>query len=83
MKAVGDLDRIWRTTPRTIGVDATSITADDLNARMRLQPGGHGIRRAVGQDVYDAAPFEIDEDCAVPLRACARPSRQCPALLVS
>jgi hypothetical protein len=44
VKAVGHLDRIWRTAPRTIGVDATPITADDLNPRMGLQPGGHRIR---------------------------------------
>jgi len=36
MKAIRYLDRVWRTTSRTLGVDATPITADDLNTWMSL-----------------------------------------------
>ena len=44
MPAVRHLHSVRRATPRTFGVATTAITADDLNTRMSLQPGGQWSR---------------------------------------
>ena len=54
-------------TPRTFGVAAATITTDDLNTRMSLQPGGQRVGRAVSKQVYDTALLQIDQNRAVGL----------------
>ena len=59
------LHSVLRATPRTFGVAAAAITADDLNTRMRLQPSGQRVGRAVSQQVYDTTLLQIDQNRAV------------------
>ena len=48
MEAVRDLLGIGRTAARTLRIDATAVTADDLDAWMFEQPLGQTVGRAIG-----------------------------------
>jgi hypothetical protein len=49
--AVGDLDRIPGTLPRTIGIGAAAIATDDLNTGMRLKPCGERRSLRIRQQI--------------------------------
>jgi len=59
MPAVSDLDRLRSPLPRAIGIGAGAVATNDLDAGMRPQPGGEGLRRAVGQQIDGAVAFEV------------------------
>jgi hypothetical protein len=49
VKAVGDLNRIWRSLPCTFSKRAGTVARDDLKAGMSLEPGGEGGGTGVGK----------------------------------
>jgi hypothetical protein len=69
MPPVRDLDRVWRSLPDAVGVDAGAVTRDDLHARVPLQPRGKALSSTVGQQVEDPVPLQVDEDGSVAVTA--------------
>jgi len=63
--AVGDLDRLRGSLARPVGIGPAAVATDDLATGMRPQPRREGLRRAVGEQINGAVPFEIDDDAAV------------------
>ena len=59
MKAVDDLDRLWGAVPDPFSIEPTPITADDLDARVRLQPVRDRGGRALREQIDHSMPFEI------------------------
>ena len=51
VEPVGHLDRLRSAGANAVGKGAGPVTGDDLDAGMRLEPGGDGLGRAVGQQV--------------------------------
>src|SRR3954447_21842369 len=51
VEAIGNLDRLRSAGANAVGEGAGAVAGDDLDAGMRLQPGGDGLGRAVGQQV--------------------------------
>src|SRR4051794_3286201 len=49
MPAIRDLDRGWCPKLRSRRIGFGAVACDDGHARMGLQPGGKGLRRAIGQ----------------------------------
>ena len=49
MPAVPDLDGLGCAAPNTVGIGASTVTGDDLDARVILQPRRNRLRVAVGQ----------------------------------
>jgi hypothetical protein len=47
MKAVGNLDGTGSPLPNAGGIRFGSITRDNRDVGMRLQPRGHGFRRSI------------------------------------
>jgi len=62
MPAVGDLDRPRSPLTRPVGIGPGAVAANDLDAGMRPQPGGEGLRRTVGQQINRAVAFEYDSE---------------------
>ncbi len=56
-----------------VGIGAGAVAADDLDAGMRPQPGGEGLRRAVGQQINRAVALEVDDDATVAPPAASAP----------
>ena len=48
-----------------VGIGAGAVATNDRDAGMRAQPGGEGLRRAVGQQIDRAVALEVDDDAAV------------------
>jgi hypothetical protein len=69
MPPVRDLDRVWRSLPDAVGVDAGAVTRDDLHARVPLQPRRKALSSTVGQQVEDPVPLQVDEDGSVAVTA--------------
>lgn len=65
MKSVGDLDGVRSPLTNTCGIGFGSITSDDLDIGMVLEPGGNGFSRPILEYVNRTATFEIDDDGAV------------------
>lgn len=67
VKAVGDLDSLWRALADAVGKRSTTIPTHhlDLGAPARGQPRGQGRRLAVWQQVNDAMLFEVHQQRAV------------------
>jgi len=59
MPAISNLDRLRRALARAVGISAGAVTTNDLDAGMRAQPDGEGLRRAVGQQINRAVAFEV------------------------
>lgn len=66
---VGDLDRLRRAAGCRVGVGPGAVPADDLHARVPREPGGHGVRGAVGQEVDRAVGADVDQHGAVMVSA--------------
>ena len=49
MPAVPDLDGLGCAAPNTVGIGASTVTRDDLDAGVTLQPRRNRLRVAVGQ----------------------------------
>ena len=58
-QAVDDLYGLRRAMPNALGIEATAITADDLDAGVCLQPLGDGQCRALGEQIDHPMAFEI------------------------
>jgi hypothetical protein len=67
MPAVSDLDGLGRAGAGPLGVSSGAVAADDLDARMFTEPFLHGCGFAVGQQVDDPSPFQINDDRAIVL----------------
>src|SRR5262245_28748135 len=67
MPAVGDLDGLGRAGAGPLGVSRGAVAADDLDARMLAQPFFDRRGFAVGQQVDDSSPFQIDDNRAIAL----------------
>src|SRR4051812_18176531 len=66
VETVGNLDSIRSAGANAVGKGAGPVAGDDLDAGMRLQPGGDGLSRAVGQQIDRlVGTLEIDDNCAV------------------
>jgi len=59
MPAVGDLGRLRSPLARAVGIGPGAVATNDRDAGMRAQPGGEGLRRAVGQQINRAVALEI------------------------
>lgn len=73
MPPVRDLNGGGRTLADAISVGASTITSDNLDARMSFQPCGNGVSLAVGQQVDRTIALKIDQNGAVTLAAAPRP----------
>jgi hypothetical protein len=71
MPPVGDLDRQRRTLSCALGVAPAAVPADDLHARVGIQPSAEGLRGPLRQHVDRPAGLDVDQDGAVdvPLRS--------------
>jgi hypothetical protein len=67
MPSIRDLESIGCPLPGRLGIRASTITRDDLDAFMMLQPIRDGGGLAVGQQVDDGVTLEVDQDGAVVL----------------
>lgn len=67
MPAVGNLLRMRRSTSRPIGIGCPTISANNLNRRMSLKPGGKGFGSSVGKQIDGQVLFQIDQDRSVAL----------------
>lgn len=65
--AIGDFQGVRCGLLDGLAVSGGTVPANDLGAGMRSEPGGEGVALAVGQDVDDAAGFDVDQQRAVPL----------------
>ena len=65
--AVRDLHGPGGSLRRRLGVGRRTIPADDFDAGMGLEPRGHGVRVAVGEEVDNVTAFQVHDDRAVPL----------------
>ena len=72
MKAISDLDGVWRALADTIRKRATTIATDhvDLGAPMRSQPRGKRRCFPVREQIDDAMLVEVHEQRAI---ACPTP----------
>ena len=65
MPSIGDLDSVWRALPNPVGISASTITGDDLDAGMTAQPVCNCRRFAVGQQIDDGVLLEVNQYRAV------------------
>lgn len=62
---VGNLHGIRRTTSGTVRIGAGSISADNLDARVSLQPSSKGISRAIGQQINRTVALKVDQNRSI------------------
>jgi hypothetical protein len=67
MPSIGDLLGLGRGFGGSLGIGRVTVAADQLDARMRLQPCLDVHRVAVGQEVDHVARLEVNNDGAVAL----------------
>ena len=63
--AVGDLDGIWCAFADTTSIFGGTITRDNLNARMALQPGHNRFGGSVWQQIDHSMSLAVDKNCSV------------------
>lgn len=73
MPAIGHLDGSWRPAPCSLGINSSAITRDNLDPWPALQPVGHAIRVAIGQQIKNAISLQVADDRSVALSAPPRP----------
>jgi len=61
VKAIGYLDRVRSTLLAALGVGATAIADDDLDAGMAAQPIGEDLGGAIVEQVNRPMRFEIEQ----------------------
>jgi len=69
MKPIRDLPRLRCAAADAAGVRPVAISADDPNAGMNREPGGHGIAGAHREHIHDAPSLQVHEDRAEMLLA--------------
>ena len=62
---VGHLLGLRCTRAGAVAEGAGAVAADDPHLRVVVQPGGEGVRGAVGEDVDRPVGIHVDEDCRV------------------
>ncbi len=67
MKAIGHLSGLRSTAPDSLGVEAATVTADDLNGRVLVQPRRRAGSRPGLQHIQNRPAFQVDQDRAVAL----------------
>src|SRR5215216_1154773 len=67
MKAVGDLDGMWRPAARAFGILGRPVAADHLHPWMLLEPLGKGVSGALRKQINWLMLLKIDQDCPVDL----------------
>jgi hypothetical protein len=72
---IGDLDGARGTLTNAIGIGASTITSDDLNAGPITQPRGDGRSLAIGQEINHLVRLEVDQH-----RAVATTASPCPII---
>ena len=65
MPPVSDLGRQRRARSGALGIAAAAVTADDLRARMGVQPGPERFRGPLRQHVHRPASLDVDQHGAV------------------
>src|SRR4051812_20193823 len=73
MPPIRDLESIGCPLPGRLGIGASTIARDDLDAFMMLQPIRNGGGLAVGQQVDDGVALEVDQDGSVVLATLPSP----------
>ena len=68
MKTVSYQQSLWCPLAGSLSVKATAIPADDFDFRMAAQPFCATLHVAVFQNIDNAMPLEIDDDCSEILR---------------
>lgn len=68
MKTVSYLQSLWCPLAGSLSVKATAISAGDFDFGMAAQSFCATLHVAVFQDIDNAMPLEIDDDCSVILR---------------
>ena len=61
MPPIGDLDGQRRARSSVVGVAAAVVPADDLHARVGIQPGAEGFRGPLGQHVHRPAGLDVEQ----------------------
>jgi hypothetical protein len=65
VESVGDLNRLWRSAHRGVGVGTRAIAADELNARSRGEPRSHRVRLSIREEIDHSMSLEVDENRSV------------------
>jgi len=67
MEAIGDLNRVRRTSGRATDVLWATVTRNDLDTRMLLEPGFKYGGTPLGQQIDRTTLFQIEQNGAIPL----------------
>jgi hypothetical protein len=62
VEPIDDLERLGRPPPNPLSIEATAIAADDLDARVRLQPLRDRGGRALREQIKHVMALEIAEN---------------------
>ena len=62
VEPIDDLDRLRRPLPNPLGIETTAIAADDLDARVRLQPLRDRGGRALREQIQHVMALEITDN---------------------
>jgi hypothetical protein len=68
MEPVGNLFRLRRALPGSLGIETAAISADHFHLGMSLQPVGAGDHISILENIDDHTTLQIDNDRAVGLR---------------
>src|SRR5260370_10670582 len=75
MPCICSLDRLGSSESSSLCRDIASITANDLNGRISLEPSPNRSRIPIRQQVNRAMPFKVTDEGAVPM-----PLVPCPVI---
>jgi hypothetical protein len=67
MEAICHLNCMGRAFSGSLGVVPRTVSSDHLDPRVTLEPGCERLRFAIGLDVHDVMPFQINQHTAVGL----------------
>jgi hypothetical protein len=73
MPTIGDLDGARSTLTNAVGIGASTIAGDDLNAGPIAQPRGDSCSLAIGQEINHFVRLEVDQHRAIATTASPRP----------
>jgi hypothetical protein len=73
MKTIGNLNGVRSAGIGTFGIEATSISCDDFQTRLLLQPKPQFICRTSWQKVYNTMTIQINQNRSVILTFLPRP----------
>lgn len=65
MEPISDLARLLRTLARSLRVQPASVSADDLDRTVPLQPSRDTRNAPVAKDVYNQTALQVDDHLAV------------------